>query len=133
VRKNERRIRRRERLEQRDEEFRLSEQQGLSPLATSEYSSSGGEEKEESDGGRAPLRGGSLRRRRRSKRLGQERKRPPPGGLRKRRCMPRRYRRALRSYRRVLRRHPGVRQWRLPLRPQHPSSPRGRGSGASPP
>jgi hypothetical protein len=33
-----------------DEEFRLREQQGLSPLATSEYSSSGEEEEEESDG-----------------------------------------------------------------------------------
>jgi hypothetical protein len=42
-----------------DEEFRLREQQGLSPLATSEYSSSG--EEEEGSDGPPPLRGGSLR------------------------------------------------------------------------
>jgi hypothetical protein len=50
--KKERGIRRRE---QRDEEFRLREQQGLSPPATPEYSSSE-EEEEESDGGRPPER-----------------------------------------------------------------------------
>jgi hypothetical protein len=49
----EQRIRRRERWEQRDEEYRLREQQGLSPPAASEYSSSD-EDEEESDGGRAP-------------------------------------------------------------------------------
>jgi hypothetical protein len=42
-------------LEQRDEEFRLREQQGLPPPVTSEYSSSKEEEEEESDGGQAPL------------------------------------------------------------------------------
>jgi hypothetical protein len=51
VRKKEKRIRRREHREQRSEEFRLRELQGLSPPATSEYSSSLSEE--ESDGGRA--------------------------------------------------------------------------------
>jgi hypothetical protein len=50
MRKKEKRIRRRERLEQRSEEFRLREQRGLSSPATSEYSSSDDEE-EESDGG----------------------------------------------------------------------------------
>jgi hypothetical protein len=45
ARKKERRIRQRERWEQRDEEYRLRKQQGLSPPATSEYSLSGvGEE-----------------------------------------------------------------------------------------
>jgi hypothetical protein len=55
--KKEKRIRWRERREQRSEEFRLREHQGLSPPATSEYSSSDEEEEEEeeeeSDGGRA--------------------------------------------------------------------------------
>jgi hypothetical protein len=37
-----------------DEEYHLREQQGLSPPATSEYSSSGEGEEEESDGGQAP-------------------------------------------------------------------------------
>jgi hypothetical protein len=50
----ERRIQRWEHREQRDEEFRLREQQGLSPPATSEYSSSGEGEEEESDRGQAP-------------------------------------------------------------------------------
>jgi hypothetical protein len=54
ARKKERRIRRRERREQRDEEYQLLEQQGLSPPATSEYSSLGEGEEEESDGGQAP-------------------------------------------------------------------------------
>jgi hypothetical protein len=44
VRKKEKRIRWRERREQRNEEFRLREQQRLSPPATSEDSSSGEEE-----------------------------------------------------------------------------------------
>jgi hypothetical protein len=48
--KKAKRIRRRECREQRSEEFRLREQQGLSSPATSEYSSSD-EEEEESDGG----------------------------------------------------------------------------------
>jgi hypothetical protein len=52
ARKKERRIRRWERWEQRDEEFRLHEQQGLSPPATLEDSSSEEEEEEEDDGGR---------------------------------------------------------------------------------
>jgi hypothetical protein len=56
VRKKERRIRRRERLEKRDEEFRLREQQGLFPPVTSEYSSSEEEEEEECDGGVLPER-----------------------------------------------------------------------------
>jgi hypothetical protein len=51
ARKKEKRIRRRERWEQRSKEFRLREQLGLSSLATSEYSSS--DEEEESDGKRA--------------------------------------------------------------------------------
>jgi hypothetical protein len=51
ARKKERGIRRRE---QRDEEFRLREQPGLSPPTTSEDSSSRDEEEEESDGGQAP-------------------------------------------------------------------------------
>jgi hypothetical protein len=51
ARKKEKRIRRRERWEQRSEEFRLREQQGLSSPATSEYSSS--DEEEESNRGRA--------------------------------------------------------------------------------
>jgi hypothetical protein len=50
--KKEKRIQRRERREQRNGEFWLREQLGLSSLATSEYSSSD-EEEEESDGGRA--------------------------------------------------------------------------------
>jgi hypothetical protein len=53
ARKKEKRIRRWERREWRDEEFRLREQQGLSPPATSEDSSSGEEEEEEGDGGQA--------------------------------------------------------------------------------
>jgi hypothetical protein len=52
ARKKERRIRWREHREQRDEEYQLREQQGLSPLATSEYTSSG--EEEESDEGQPP-------------------------------------------------------------------------------
>jgi hypothetical protein len=90
ARKKEQRNRQWEHWEQRDEQFRLREQQGLYPPATSEYSSSGEEEEEENDGGQAPLRGGSLRpphrepwRRQRSKHLGRSRKRPPPGSLRK--------------------------------------------------
>jgi hypothetical protein len=55
ARKKEKRIRRRERRERRSEEFRLSEQQGLSSPGTLEYSSSDEEEGEdEDDGGRAP-------------------------------------------------------------------------------
>jgi hypothetical protein len=54
ARKKERRTRQWERREQRVEEFRLREQQGLSPPATSEYLSSGEEEEEESDRGRPP-------------------------------------------------------------------------------
>jgi hypothetical protein len=54
ARKKERRIQWRERLEQRDEEYRLRDQQGLSPPVTSEYSSSGEGEEEESDRGQAP-------------------------------------------------------------------------------
>jgi hypothetical protein len=103
--KKERRIRRRERREQRDKEYRLHEQQGLSPPMISEYSSSGEGEEEESDGGQAPLRGGSLRlphrEPRRDKCLGRAWKCPPLGGLWKRRCAPRRHRRAPW-------RHPGV-------------------------
>jgi hypothetical protein len=52
--KKERGIRLRERREQRDEEFRLHEQQGLSPPVMSEYSSEEEEEEEESDGGHDP-------------------------------------------------------------------------------
>jgi hypothetical protein len=98
--KKERRIRRREHREQRDEEYQLREQQGLSPLATSEYSLLGEGEEEESDGGQAPLRSGSMRpphrepqRRQRDKCLGRAWKCPPPGGLRKRWRVPRRRRR----------------------------------------
>jgi hypothetical protein len=54
ARKKERRIRRWERREQRSEEFRLREQQGLSSPGTSEYSSSDDDDEEENDGGRAP-------------------------------------------------------------------------------
>jgi hypothetical protein len=54
ARKKEWSIRRWERQEQRNEEFRLREQQGLSSPGTSEYSLSDEEEEEESDGGRAP-------------------------------------------------------------------------------
>jgi hypothetical protein len=61
ARKKEKRIRRRERREQRSEELRLREQLGLSSLATSEYSSSDEEEKEESGGGGLSPIGGSLR------------------------------------------------------------------------
>jgi hypothetical protein len=129
--KKERRIRRRERREQRDIEFWLCEQQGLSPLATSEYSLSGEEKEEESDGGQALTERWEPapppqepRRRRRSKHLGRARECPQPGGLRKRRRVPRRCRR-------VPRRRLGARRWRRRPRPQRPSSPRGRGSGAS--
>jgi hypothetical protein len=52
ARKRERRLRRRECRERRDEEFRLREQQGLSPQVTSEDSSSE-EDEEEDDGGQA--------------------------------------------------------------------------------
>jgi hypothetical protein len=52
--RKERRIRRRERQEQHSEEYRLREQQGLSPPTTPENSSSSSEEEEESDGGRDP-------------------------------------------------------------------------------
>jgi hypothetical protein len=48
----ERRIRWQEHREQQDEEYRLREQHGLSPLVTPENSSSGEEEEEESDEGR---------------------------------------------------------------------------------
>jgi hypothetical protein len=78
-------------------------------------------------------RGGSLRpphrelrRRRRIKRLGQARKRPPLGGLRRRWCM-------LQRCRHVRQRVLGARRWRRRPRPWRLSSPRGRGSGASPP
>jgi hypothetical protein len=54
TREKERRIRWRESREQRDEEYRLREQQGLSPSATSKYSSSGGGEEDESDRGQPP-------------------------------------------------------------------------------
>jgi hypothetical protein len=54
ARKKEKRIRRWEGREQRDEEYRLREQQGLSPPVTPENSSSGEEEEEESDRGQAP-------------------------------------------------------------------------------
>jgi hypothetical protein len=47
--KEEKRIRRWERREQRSEGFQLREQKGLSSPVTSEYSSS--DEEEESDGG----------------------------------------------------------------------------------
>jgi hypothetical protein len=60
------------------------------------------------------------------KALGRARKHPPPGGLRKRRRAPQRCRRAPR-------RHLGARRWRRRPRPQRPPSPRGIGSGASPP
>jgi hypothetical protein len=83
--------------------------------------------------GAGPLRGGSLRpphqelqRRRRNRCPGWARKRPPPGGLWKRRHVPQRRRRAPR-------RCPGALQWRHRPPPQRPSSPRERGSGASPP
>jgi hypothetical protein len=54
VRKKEKRIRRRERREQKDEEFRLPELRGLSPPAISEYSLSDEEEEKERDEGQAP-------------------------------------------------------------------------------
>jgi hypothetical protein len=54
ARRKERRIRRWERREQQSEEYRLREQQGLSPLTTPENSSSSEEEEEESDGRQAP-------------------------------------------------------------------------------
>jgi hypothetical protein len=54
ARKKEKGIRRRERREQRSEEFRPREQQGLSSPATLEFSSSNEEEEEESDGARGP-------------------------------------------------------------------------------
>jgi hypothetical protein len=53
TRAKERRLRRQERLEQYDEEYRLLEQQGLSPLLALTNSSSSSSEEEESDGGRA--------------------------------------------------------------------------------
>jgi hypothetical protein len=49
----ERRLRRRECLEQYDEEYRLHKQQGLSPPLALANSSSEEKEEEESDGGRA--------------------------------------------------------------------------------
>jgi hypothetical protein len=61
VRAKERRLRRRERLEQYDEKYRLREQQGLSPPLAPANSSSEeeeGEEEEESDGGVLLPRGG---------------------------------------------------------------------------
>jgi hypothetical protein len=53
ARKKEKRIWRRGHREQKSEEFRLREQQGLSSPVTSKYSSSDEEEEEKSDGGRA--------------------------------------------------------------------------------
>jgi hypothetical protein len=47
-------IQRWERREQQSEEYRLGEQQGLSPPATPENSSEEEEEEEEGDGGQAP-------------------------------------------------------------------------------
>jgi hypothetical protein len=133
ARKKERGIRRRE---QRDEEFRLREQPGLSPPTTSEDSLSGDEEEEESDGGQAPTERWEPapphrepRRRQRSTHLGRARKRPPPGGLRKRKRAPRRCRCASRRCRRAPRRRLEARRWRRRPWPQRPPSPRGRGSG----
>jgi hypothetical protein len=78
-------------------------------------------------------RGGSLRpprpepwRRQRRQRLGRARERPPPGSLQERRCAPWRCRRAPRC-------RLGVGRWPRRRRPQRPPSPRGRGSGDSPP
>jgi hypothetical protein len=117
----ERSIQRWERREQRSEEFRLREQQGLSSTGTSEYSSSDKEEEEESDGGRAPPERWEPspprpepRRRRKRRRLGRARERPPPGILQERRRAPRRW---LGARRRLCR-------WRL----QRPPSPQGRGN-----
>jgi hypothetical protein len=83
--------------------------------------------------GGSPLRGGSLRpprrepqRRRRNKFLGRARERSPPGDLCRRRRTPRRCQC-------VPRRRPEARRWRRRPWPQRPLSPRGRGSGASPP
>jgi hypothetical protein len=53
TRTKEKKLRRRERLEQYEEEYRLREQQGLSPPLAPANSSSEEEELEESDGGRA--------------------------------------------------------------------------------
>jgi hypothetical protein len=95
--------------------------------------SSGEGEEEESDGGQTPSERWEPapphqepRRRQRSKCLGRTQKRPTPGGLRKRWRTPWRRRRA--PQRRM-----GARQWRHRLPPRRPLSPRGRGSGASPP
>jgi hypothetical protein len=111
-------IRPRERGEQRGEEFRLREQQGLSPPATSEYSSSEEEEEEESDGGQAPPeRWEPAPPSPRAAEAAEEqapraaRKRPLPGGLRKRRRVPQRCQRAPRRCRCAPRRRLEARRW----------------------
>jgi hypothetical protein len=70
ARKKERKIQRRERRERQSEEYRLREQQGLSPLANPEYSSSSSE-KEESDGGGLPQELGARTRIAKSRRGGR--------------------------------------------------------------
>jgi hypothetical protein len=119
ARKKERRIRRWEHWEQRDEEYRLHEQQGLSPPAASEYSLSS--EEEGVMGGGLPPRSGILRPPhrelqvpQRSRRPWWARKHPPLGG-------PWKERRAPWKHRRVPQRHLGV----LRRRRQAPN-PRGR-------
>jgi hypothetical protein len=122
ARKKERRIRRRERREQRDEEYWLREQQGLSPLVTSEYSLLGEGEEEESDGGQAPLRGGSLRPLTKSR----------GGGRGASTWEAPTTRRSIEGAARVTEASGSAAVATRPP-PQRPSSPRGRGSGASPP
>jgi hypothetical protein len=131
ARKKERKIQRRERRERQSEEYRLREQQGLSPLANPEYSSSSSE-KEESDGGRAPSRVGCShphrqepQRWQRSRRPWRALMHPPRGSLLEEWC-------ARRKRRRVPRRHLGV-LLRRHVPPQRPPNPRGRGSAVSPP
>jgi hypothetical protein len=101
----EKKLRWRERLEQYDEEYRLREQQGLSPPLAPANSSSEEEEEEEeeeeSDGGGPPPRGGIPRPRCHGPRRRPwswyprwARKRPPSGHRWRRQQVPRRHQRA---------------------------------------
>jgi hypothetical protein len=124
ARKKEKRIRWRERREQCDEEFRLREQQGLSPPATSEDSSSG--EEEESDGGRTlPERWEPSPP---SPRAAEAAEEIAPGAGVGAPTVRRPTREATRAAEMT-----GSAAVATPAAAERPPSPRGRGSGASPP
>jgi hypothetical protein len=135
ARRRERWLWRRERRERRDEEFRLREQQGLSPQVTSEDSLEEEEEKED-DRGRAflerweptpPLPEAAEAARERAQ------GHPPQGGPQLKRSGPQRHWCASQRHPRTRQRCLEARRRRRRPHPQRLLSPRGRGSTASPP